>query len=257
MMFKKVKNGNLLAVLLIITFTCFNLGCGQKNDKIINEINQPSIANHIILHSTYDTAIGTFSAGTAFILALKNDKDFYVLTALHIFGPKGGLNKQIESKDLNGFIHNIAYNDAFNNEKINITTKPITIPGAKVDGIHANTDLAVFKLLSKKGTPFFRLNTDLLKIGQHVWLATSLIDAKSKKQTLYEAVVTKSDNTDLRFKYFNPKILLTSTSGSPILNAKGEVVGLNLGGIRSTNELIGEANPAISIKKLIENAVKN
>jgi len=59
----------------------------------------------------------------------------------------------------------------------------------------------------------------------------------------------------LVFEYEEKDIELTATSGAPILNSKGEVVGLNAAGGEQNGKKIGVANPCTGMAKMIKKAL--
>jgi hypothetical protein len=225
--------------------------------KIQNKAIEPKIQAQLILNPTYETVDGKFNAGTAFVLKLDDHKEKIILTALHVFGPAGGLRSQIKSEELPKFIKNASFIDEFDDSPIKIITKPLGLVGAKVGGINANRDAAAFEVRGESALPFMTLCSKKPEIGDTVWLVSSLISGAPRLQKLHEATVVFSDNDVLKFKYKASNIKLTATSGSPIINSDGQVVGLNVGGIEGSDPLIGVANPATNLKELLENTLNH
>lgn len=245
----------LFLIIIIVELLNFLSSCSNKK----NEIKPPQISNNLILSQSFETIQGRLDAGTGFILKLEGQKNKFILTALHIFGPKGGLKKQIKSKDLPNSIKNARFTDDFNGNGIIISVKPIYIPNAEPACNYVDKDLAAFRITSNENLPSLKLNTAKLTIGQDVWLAASLSNEELKSQKLFHGIITLTNDKELDFKYDNPNIKTYGTSGAPILDVHGDVIGLNLGHkIDKSNkkELIGVANPAISIKALLDYALK-
>lgn len=247
------KYVSIIAILMLVSSMS---ACSGHNNAVEKDIVPPKISKHFILQPSFETAMGTFSAGTAFALTMEGQKVILVLTAHHIFGTAGGLKKQIKSEELPNFIKLASFDDVFDGSRVTTSTEVVIIPGAEPCGKYVNKDLAAFKITPNKNISTAKLCTTKPTIGQTVWLAASVIEGAPKDQKLHEAIVTLSNDKELDFKYSNSKINLKFTSGAPILNSKGEVVGINLGGIHENGKLIGVANPSISIKKLLDSALK-
>jgi V8-like Glu-specific endopeptidase len=80
--------------------------------------------------------------------------------------------------------------------------------------------------------------------------------SEDKKEKLHKATVTEASDSILSFEYDDNNLTCNATSGAPIINEKGEVVGVNLGYKQKDGKLIGIANPSASFKKLIVKAIK-
>jgi hypothetical protein len=244
---------------LIICSVIFVIGAATVGlfikSKLQNKAIEPKILAQLILNPTYETVDGEFNAGTAFILKLNDHKEKIILTALHVFGPAGGLKSQIKSEELPKFIKSASFSDVFDESPLKIITKPLGLIGAKVDGVNANRDAAAFEVVGETALPFMTLSPKKPEIGDTVWLVSSLISGAPRSQKLHEATVVFSSDDFLKFKYKSSNIKLTATSGSPIINSAGQVVGLNVGGIDGSDPVIGVANPSINLKKLLENTM--
>ena len=72
---------------------------------------------------------------------------------------------------------------------------------------------------------------------------------------LHKAKVISASDKSLIFEYEQSDIVLNATSGAPIINSSGEVVGLNIGGGERLGVMNGIANPCTSIKKMIKKAL--
>ncbi len=125
-------------------------------------------------------------------------------------------------------------------------------------------DIAVVK--SEKGLPFLPLaDNDALKVGEDV-VAVGTPISLSLKHTFTKGIVSAINRT-LKLSSLSGESYMQNliqhdaslnpgNSGGPIVNMKGEVLGINTLKI-SGGEGIGFAIPAKSIKSLLENVVEN
>lgn len=188
-----------------------------------------------------------FEAGSAFLCQAQPD-EVLLLTAHHLFGEAGGLEK------------NLAWNEVAEKypactatvqgaETAVAATQFLPMPGAA--GMSDKTtalDLAAWKAAPQDGVAVLPLARTLVKIGDIVYL-NSLHDG------WIPALVVTAKPEMLAYRFFKPRVKLQATSGAPVVNAKGEVVALNTGGIDGTI-VVGIGNPAPGIRSLLTKARK-
>ena len=92
-------------------------------------------------------------------------------------------------------------------------------------------DVAVFPLANRTAeAAYLSLALSSPSIGSKVWLVAQTEDAGKEPSNLHPATVVGFENGAMLFAYDDPKINLDATSGAPIVDLSGRVVGLNLGG---------------------------
>jgi hypothetical protein len=248
------KNKNILRGTIIIvslTIILILLSC-----IVFLRSKAPKISDNLILHPTFATKIGEFSAGTFFVLKVDGYEKLLAVTALHIFGPRGGLDKQYQTSELKSLIKDVSLVDAYNQIPLKIKLTPIKIKGALVNKDHAVGDIAAFLINTEKKLPYLKFSTESVNVGDEVWLVTAVVQGASATQKTHSAKVISVSDKEIRIKYNNSKLKFSGTSGSPIVNKRGEVIGINVGSNNENDELVGYSNPAKEAKSLIENAIK-
>ena len=81
--------------------------------------------------------------------------------------------------------------------------------------------------------------------GDTIWLAARVGESEAR---LHQATVVQIDGDWMFFEYA-AELDLAATSGAPVLNAAGEVVGLNLGGGKMPDgKFVGSANPVTALR---------
>ena len=221
----------------------------------------PEIAVGSVLRPAFTLTDGnTYEAGTAFAADLAGET--VILTAHHLFGPVGGLPTQLGADELPGAVKRARFVDAWTNQKVGMDTTPVRVPGAHAMAQDAAGDLALFRLPASfdrisagNQAPFHALPLAAAdpKLGDPVWLAAEVLGSTAR---LHEAKVVEIKPTFLFIEYAGAPLDLTATSGAPIVNAAGEVVGISLGGGLDNGKTIGAAGPVSSIRKNLSEATK-
>lgn len=190
----------------------------------------------------FTTELGPLRAGTAFILGVpsKNAKALLV-TAHHLFGPDGGLSRQLSWQELPEKVER-AQCAFLSGHGSSITVgRPVRIKNATPYNGGGNIrDMAAFPIMD---TPPYvlRLAEAVPKIGDTVWLVARVISGAEAGEVIHRARVVRSDGRLLRFEYDDRSMNIQATSGAPIVNEHGQVVGINFGAIESSRGIEGAA----------------
>lgn len=209
----------------------------------------PDVPDAAVLRPEFVLKKGRTGAGTAFVVRLPaKKKNLVVLTAWHLFGPAGGFPEQIEAAKLSQQVRYALLSDPFAKSK---KAKPVKtgavlrIPeaGDMEDQKAAAGDIAAFvatKSMKSMALPLAESNP---RAGETLWLLAEVVGGAPRGQKLHRATCAGVEDGFLIFQYANAKLELRATSGAAILNAKGEVVGVNYGGGEDEGKLYGYANP--------------
>ena len=117
-------------------------------------------------------------------------------------------------------------------------------------------DLAVFKAADIPDLQVLSLASEIPKKGDRVW-----VFARQRGDDipgLLGATVDESSADKLTYIFDKPDFRLPGTSGAPVLNADGKVVGMNLaGGFTPSKAFKGWANPVSSIRSELASALSH
>jgi len=220
----------------------------------------PALGVGSVLRPQYTLADGKpLAAGTAFVVEV--DGVVSVVTAHHLFGPTGGLPAQIEADALPRAVTSARYVDAWTGARVGADLVPVRVPGARPMGQDAVGDLAVFRLPNSfdriaSGTvaPFAALTLSATepKVGDPVWLAAPVVGSTVQ---LHPARVGEVKPGWLFYDFAQAGLDLTATSGAPVLDARGQVVAIHLGGGTADGVSFGAAAPAASVRANLKAAV--
>lgn len=193
----------------------------------------PQIGKTVALRPTIIPKKGKpVSAGTAVAVRTAPGKPAVLITALHLFGPSGGMQKNIAPGELDAQIREIWLAPVGGKRRIVARAKgAVRKTGPALSDAVPNVagDLAAFKLHPKSAVNALPLATQSLKFGDWVWLVGDVVDHEPQTQRLFpgRAWIPSKEATVVQFK---EEFKLQAFSGAPLINAKGEVVGILIGG---------------------------
>lgn len=188
-----------------------------------------------------------------------------LVTAHDLFSPNGGLAAQIAPADLKSKVTAVVARDAFatNNVCARSSAALVVTDAAPMGGgVEAGRDVAAFSVAETSLTGLSAVQQVPLaplafaakapKVGDPVWLASPV---EGQQASLYPGKVVEISAGFLFFEYTDRSLNLIGTSGAPILDASGAVVGMNVGfGKMEDGALIGSAAPLGALKQRLEAA---
>lgn len=191
----------------------------------------PADAPKSICAPTFLLASGPNDAGTAFILENPTKSAAKLLiTAHHLFGPDGGVEPQISWSALPTAVSGVHCESLLQPSWQLKAGRPFAIKDAKSyaeDG--PRKDLAAFAVTKAPQAGLKLASTDP-KINDIVWLVARARSGAAPTQLLHKARVVQSNPYELVYAYDNSALGLAGSSGAPVVNEAGEVVGVNFGG---------------------------
>ncbi|MGL4767143.1 MAG: trypsin-like peptidase domain-containing protein [Formosimonas sp.] len=191
------------------------------------------------------------SAGTAFKVLLKDGRTL-LLSANHLFGPNGGLKKTILPKDMPKKItavHCVGLDDESKvlKAKNALYFRNVTAINAPVR-LKDTVDISGFLIPTTDKRPSLTLANTSPKKGDTVYL---LAQVRGSSQYIHKAVVDGETGTLMNFIYDSSTMNLNATSGAPIVNSQGEVVGVNWGGYSGDDKLMGISMSLKTIQQVL------
>jgi len=187
---------------------------------------------------TFELKDQPLSAGTAFLMETGVAKQPAVLvTAHHLLGPMGGLSTEVAWNDVPKAVKRATCKSIRNAAQTWIGM-PLAIPGAASFNNQTSEGLRDIALLAVQGSTTvkpLKLAAAQPKVGEPVWLVAQLVSGAPKEQLLFRARVVRVQDLALNYLVDDPAgtFELRATSGAPVVNARGEVVAVNLAGSRA------------------------
>jgi hypothetical protein len=205
-----------------------------------------------IFNAGHDASIG----GYAFAALRQGDNRPLIFTALHVMDEmikKQGIdtsnqNMHYTGKELPAVITEVNLFDVFAANWMMVplgSAGPmLALPNARTghEEPYSGHDIAVFHI---KPGDAGNLNPVPLaaqkpNVGEPVWLIARHHEEPDKR--IFKAVVVESTDRTLVFKFEGSEEKPKYSSGAPILNAAGEVAGINVGGGELKGKKLGHAN---------------
>lgn len=232
-----------LFILFIILTSCSKDHPLEYQEKLSDSAFRPS----------FITNVGDITAGSIFIVLYHGA--FYAVTAHHLFGSAGGLSREYSSEELGKLVRKVKLRSLDDNRLNYTASEPIAIKGAEPFSEEtAARDIAIFKLDQMPTNSLF-ISTTAPRLGESVWMYTSVINRDRSKQ-LFKAVVVEYNKDRIVYAFEDSGIELNATSGAAVINWQGDVVGINLGGGRQGRVLFGIGNPLSALQETFENYVE-
>lgn len=195
-----------------------------------------------------------YSAGTSVLVQTDLSAEPILITAYHIFEAD---QFELTPATLKDYLTGGYLMDIMSREEdppyIAAIEEVITIPNAEAvwDTQKPDRDLAAFKLDNTEGLYAYPIAKEPCKAGDTIYLAASLWDTDSYyDDNLYPCLVAADNGTQITY-ILSDEFGTTGASGGPLLNTKGELVGIHI----ASNGSMRVGHSAQSIYNQLKNAM--
>ena len=209
----------------------------------------PRIGKSVALRPTFVLRTGgSYQAGTAVAVRLQPRKAPIVLTALHLFGPAGGLDKDLAPPFLDQVIREVLLTPLGAKKPTGRARGALRKTGfaLKPEDPDVSSDIAAFALVPGSKVNALDLSATNPRLGEWVWLVGDVVDHQPQTQRLFPARVMVASDKGTMVK-FESSFRLQAFSGAPLVNVKREVAGILIGGSEEGGMAV--INPAASIRR--------
>ena len=260
-----MKTSFVFTSLLAIVLTA---GCQNSDVPLVREIYSPNlpgapeIPEIAVLRPYFQTTLGNVdvgsAVGTAFAIEHEGIKAPVVLTALTILGPASGLTGQAKAAELAGVFKTCTLGSAFGgfDGVVSATGFLPILESAPFDQPSPAGDVLAITMPEKTRFGRFKLSNEMPAKGETIWLSAAMFIGVPPSQRQHSAIVTGQDeNGNITYTFDDKTISHQGTLGAPLLNKKGEVIAIHLGGSKEDGKLTGFANPTAKFSKYLESAL--
>ncbi len=193
-----------------------------------------------------------YEAGTAFVV---NGPRRLLVTAHHLFGEMGGLTEEIRWQDMPTRATS-ARCRPYKGKGEWTTGAALAIAGAhpvSATSTDEYRDIAAFPLTGQAaGSPGLTLADKEPATGSKVWLVAQ-IKGGDPEMLLHRATVVGYEQGAMIYAFDDRRIELQATSGAPVVDAAGKLVGINLAGTTAegSNDVQGVADGLDVVRKAL------
>ncbi|MDA7874594.1 serine protease [Rhodopirellula sp.] len=204
-----------------------------------------TISTGTLFHPRFGTSEGEVNAGTAFAAKLTGKSQILIVSALHLFGPAGGLKTNIQADKLTTAWKKLVVEDCKSRNYFGeIQMQPINLSGARPHPQKsAIGDIAACTVTDATAIKALPLSQRIPSNGERVWLVSKL---PGSRELLHPATVERLDDGWLLYSFPDRSINLQSTSGAPIIDHKGQVVAVNASNAIKDGKTIGYGTPVVN-----------
>ncbi len=215
-----------------------------------------------IFRPVFTTPQSPVSAGTAFVARFDHCDEPVLLTAIHLFGPPGGLAQPMTADDVKHGVSQAELTGFGRNAKhmlfeVDSLTPENAQPCCTSERMVGVGDVAAFTAPTRLKPIALPMAPNDVVAGDRVTLLAPLAGV-ADAGLRHDAVVIGMHDGFLLYKFDDPNIPLRATSGAPIVDSTGRVVAINLmGGHLSKDDpaaTIGGGNPASAWRGAVESA---
>lgn len=187
-----------------------------------------------------------YGTGTASAVRLRPNEPPILLTALHLFGPDGGLERNLAPAELDQVVYGIFLFPFGSRTHTALARGAVRKSGPALrDGdSDMSGDIAAFNLPPKSRVNALNLATANPSVGQWLWVVGDVVTHEPQSQRLFPCRVlhVSDEATFVEFESVFPQ---GEFSGAPLINEHREVAGIVIGGDKGRAVI----NPAGSIRK--------
>jgi hypothetical protein len=224
----------------------------------------PNIQKHFVVRPEFICDQESFFGSYAFAVRSIKPEDLLLMTGLHVMdeiirfngidcSPENGL---YSGRRLSDIVKSVAVYDVFSPKwmlsRLGAIGPMLVMDSARVgdEEPFSNRDIAAFRIPLPSILNAATLATKNPAVGDPIWLAVNSGVISNKRCMM--AVVVESTEATLVYRFALGTESPRNSSGAPMVNSSGEVVGINLGKGALNGKFFGHAHTVLSIRRHLE-----
>ena len=223
----------------------------------------PLVPDRFVVRPEFRVGRESFFGAYGCVVHAEDGGHALLLTALHVMDElikSVGLDCSVHNRDysgeeLPGVVSEVGLYDVFAENwmlaELGVAPLMLTLPEARLGEEEplSNRDLAAFRVSPAARVTAGRLATAPPRPGDPVWLAVRRPGARLRTS---EAVVVEATERTFILRFADPHDFVPYTSGAPLLDCDGAVVGINVGVGWFAGQRFGHGNHVGCIRRHLE-----
>lgn len=221
----------------------------------------PAIPDGFVVRPEFRSGRESFFGSYGFIVAAEDGKAPLMVTALHVLDELAKFwnidcsdnNPDYRGDELPAQVTGVQLYDPYATNwvfsEIGSAGEMLGLSDTRTSSAepYSQRDVAAFRTLQASRLQPFRVAKALPVVGDPIWLAVNL--GRGARERTSQAVIVESTDETFVFRFAKATTLPPYTSGAPLLNRLGEVVGINVGGGTFDGYRLGHAAHAASLRR--------
>jgi hypothetical protein len=237
-----MKLGSSTSVVIVLIAACISAG-------------GPTVPEKGLYKPTFLRLNGSWSAGTAFVIEWPGRNEPFMVMPDHLFGPDAGLEQQMTPDQIATDVCGAVGLSMQDKQTIIVAGPCVKLPDAHPLGKEGtDKDLEVFPLKPDQKCDVFELAEKQPQNGSPIYMFARLRGETEPK--MIPGKVVRSSDSELVYVFDDDIFNAAGTSGAPIIDSDGKVVGMNVDETESKGKQYGFANPASAMRTQISHALK-
>ncbi len=226
-----------------------------------DRVAPPSVPNGFVLRPEFRTGADSFFGSYAFLIADESKGAPVLLTSLHVMDElikHHGVDCSPENDSYDGralprLVTTVVLYDVFAASwplaKLGSASAMLILPDARVGDEEPRSDRDIAAFVASPGSNWSprTLASRALRVADPVWLVVA--PRPGSPERVVPAIVVEQNDETMIFRYSADRPPPRNSSGAPLVDCLGEVVGINAGGGRVDGVYYGHATPAHSIRR--------
>lgn len=221
----------------------------------------PHVPDRFVVRPEFQSERESFFGSYAFVVAAEDGGQPVVITALHVLDELAKFrdidcsdnNTSYTGRELPRYVTSVQLYDPFASNwmlsKLGTAGNMLFLPHARIcsNEPYSQHDIAAFRVAPPSPFRPLPLAVTQPKAGDPIWLAVNL--GRDVRERAAQAVVVENNHQTFVFRFSASARFPLHSSGAPLLNQAGEIVGINVGGGTIDGNKLGHATHSMSMRR--------